>query len=118
MPIAFDVSEVVSMADQLRDIGANADAKLAGQFDAWVDATVDAMRDEVPKDEWDMHDSITVERDGLTATIGPTNTDDRGRPIAFFVNYGAGSRAPNDFIGRTAARAAETAADFDVADVL
>jgi hypothetical protein len=118
MAVAFDVSEVVEFAGYLHAAAQDADGNLAEAFGAWVDEAADIMADEVPVDQGTMKDSITVERDGLTATIGPTNVDDKGRPIGFFVNYGAGRRSPNDFIGRTAARASEAAGAFSVADVL
>lgn len=116
--VAFDVAEVVAFAGYLQSAAGEVDGTLAEAFDGWVDEVADIMRDEVPKDTWELHDSITVERDGLTATIGPTNVDDKGRPIGFFVNYGAGNRPPNDFIGRTAALAGEAAGAFSVEDVL
>lgn len=121
MAVAFDVSEVVDLSDFLRATAENveeAGGTLAEAFSEWVDETADIMRDEVPVDQGEMRGSITVEMDGLSATIGPTNTDERGRPIGFFVNYGAGNRAPNDFIGRTAERAREAAGAFSVADIL
>ncbi len=119
MAVAFDVSEVVEFAGYLRAAATDADGTLAEAFDGWVDEVADIMADEVPVDQGTMKDSITVEKHGpLTATIGPTNTDDQGRPIGFFVNYGAGNRGPDDFIGRTAALAGEAAAAFSVADVL
>jgi hypothetical protein len=118
MAIAFDVAEVVEFAGYLHAKAEDADGTLAEAFGGWVDEVADIMVDEIPVDQGDMRDSVTVERDGLEATIGPTNTDDRGRPIGFFVNYGAGNRPPNDFIGRTAALAAEAAGAFSVADVL
>jgi hypothetical protein len=116
---AFDVTEVVEFAGYLHGLADDADGNLEEAFGAWADETADIMRDEVPKDTWEMHDSITVERHGpLTARIGPTNVDDAGRPIGFFVNYGAGNRPPNDFIGRTADRAGEAAGAFTVEDLL
>ena len=111
MAVAFDVSEVVDFTERLRDASDNIEATTGEWLEGWADAVADQMREEVPVDEGDMKDSITVEMEGLSATIGPTNTDDQGRPIGFFVNYGAGNRSPNDFIGRTAAFARDRGAD-------
>ena len=119
MAAAFDVSEVVNMADQLRAAATEADKSLRQTFDRWADDVADVMRGEIPVESGETRDSVTVnEGDGLSATIGPTNTDERGRPVAFFLNYGTGSQAPDDFIGRTASRARSMLDDFDVRDVL
>lgn len=119
MPAAFDVSEVVEAAERLRESATNADKTLEHQFVRWVEGVADVMRDEIPKDTQETADSVTTDYgDGLTATIGPTNTDERGRPVGFFVNYGTGRQAPDDFIGRTASRAPDELGDFDVSEVL
>ena len=119
MAVAFDVSEVVEVGDRLRFAADNADATLSDAFDDWTEQVRDVMVDEMPVDEGTMRESTTIEKHGLLeATIGPTNTDDRGRPIGFFVNYGAGNRAPNDFIGRTAATAGDMTPDVGLDELL
>lgn len=119
MAVAFQVSEVVEAAERLREAADKTDMALGDTFRTWAKSAEKFMRDEVPKDTWETHDSITVEYDeGLTATIGPTNRDEKGRPVAFFINYGTKAQPPNDFIGRTTRRARKALQDFDVADVL
>ena len=110
MAVAFQVSEVVAMADHLKEAAQVAPDRLQPSFAEWVDETYDIMQDEMPELTGELKESTTVEWDGpLSATIGPTNTDDAGRPIGFFVNYGAGNRDPDDFIDRTAMRSGEAA---------
>lgn len=75
----------------------------------WADVTAAIMAEEVPYDTGEMSESITVEMSGTTATVGPTNRDDQGRPIAHFHQYGYRGKQPNDFLGRTARRAVEEA---------
>lgn len=117
--VAFRVNEVVEFAGFMRASADQADGNFTETFDQWVEEAEAIMRDEVPKDTWDTHDSITVERNSKTsATIGPTNRDAQGRPVGFFINYGTASQPPDDFIGRTAERAQEAAGAFTVADVL
>jgi hypothetical protein len=116
--VAFDATEIVQVADRLAHVAEAYDTTVGETFDAWVDSTADIMRAEIPVDQGDMRDSVTVERDGMVATIGPTNTDDKGRPIGFFVNYGAGNRAPNDFVGRTADQAREAIYGLQLPDLL
>jgi hypothetical protein len=83
------------------------------------EAVADRMRREIPELSGETRRSVTVERsDELTATIGPTNRDEKGRPVGFFINYGTGRQAPDDFIGRTAAEARKAASTFEVGDVL
>lgn len=119
MPAAFDVSEIVEMADHFRDSAATADQSLEHQFVRWVEDVADVMRDEIPTDTHETANSVTTEYgDGLTATIGPTNTDDKGRPVGFFINYGTAAQGPDDFIGRTAARAGQSLDELDVSEVL
>jgi hypothetical protein len=119
MAKAFDVSQVVAQADRLRDSAANAEKTLEHQFVRWVEDVADVMRDEIPKDTHETADSVTTDYgEGLSATIGPTNTDERGRPVGFFINYGAGGRSPDDFIGRTATRAPQSLDQLDVREVL
>lgn len=63
----------------------------------------DKMREEVPKDTRETHDSITVEMDGdgMGGSVGPTNVDERGRPVGFFIAHGHGDVPPNPFDLRT-----------------
>lgn len=119
MPAAFDVSELVNLADDLRTKAGQTDEALRPTFDRWAEDVADVMRDEIPKETEETANSVTVEAgQGLSATVGPTNTDERGRPVGFFINYGTGAQAPDDFIGRTAARAPQALGDFDVREVL
>jgi len=119
MAVAFRTSELLDVAEQLRQAAAQAETNLADEMDGWADATADVMRDEIPVLSAETRDSVTVNRPGpLVATIGPTNRDDSGRPVGFFINYGTGRQGPDDFIGRTAAAARDAAANFDVGAVL
>lgn len=118
MPIAFQVAEVAEAADRLRAAASQTGSALSDQFDMWAESVADIMHEEIPEDSGDTRESVTIERHGpLTATIGPTNTDDAGRPIGFFINYGAGAKDPNDFIGRTAEQASD-AVDINLDGVL
>lgn len=119
MPAAFNVSAVVEQADRLRAAAERTDESLRSTFDAWTAKTATVMVDEIPRDSGETAESVTVEDgDGLSATIGPTNRDDKGRPVGFFINFGTGRQGPDDFIGRTAARAPGLLDDFDVTAVL
>lgn len=118
--VAFKVNEVVDAGEALRSAAAAAEEELEPSFRRWVEATRDVMHHEIPVDQGETRRSLTVQYgDGLSATIGPTNRDKRGRPVGFFINYGTGRQQPDDFIGRTARRApALIGRLFDVSDVL
>ena len=122
MSVRIDASDLVDAAASLRETANNAEGALSEQFDGWVDAATEIMRDEIPVDEGELRDSIEVERDGLSAKITPTKRvpgaggSDHG--LAFLLEYGVGKREPNPFVLRTAERAREAAAEFSVGDVL
>ena len=61
------------------------------------------MQDEVPVLSGETRASITIEidDDGMGGSVGPTNRGNRGEPIAFFIEYGLGSQAPDPFVLRT-----------------
>ena len=122
MSVRIDASSLVDAAASLRETANNAESALSEQFDGWVDAATEIMRDEIPVDEGELRDSIEVERDGLSAKITPTKRvpgaggSDHG--LAFLLEYGVGKRPPNPFVARTAERAREAAASFSIGDVL
>lgn len=111
---------VSATAEQMQNAARHYGQTFDETFGAWADSVGDAMREEIPKDTHETSESVTVEyrsRGPLkVARIGPTNTDSRGRPIGFYINYGAAGRPPVDFIGSTRLRAEDV--DFDVGSVL
>lgn len=117
--IAFRVNEAIEAGAALRAAADAYGQSARESFTAWVETTTEAMREEVPKESWETHDSIEAQHHGpMEATIGPTNRDDAGRPVAFFINYGRGGQPPDDFIGRTTARSQAAIDDFDISGVL
>lgn len=121
--MAFDVSELSSAAVRLEVAGEQVDESLRSVFNGWVDEVHEIMRDEVPVDEGDLRDSIEVERgDGLTAEIRPTErVPGKGgttHSLGHIIEHGAGNRAPNPFMARTAVRARDVAPTIDASDVL
>lgn len=104
MPKAFtDVSEIELLAGRLADAG---DEAIDRTREFVRTASADArsrMRAEVPVETGETRDSITVEidDDGMGASIGPTNRGDKGEPIGFFIEFGAGNRSPDPFVLRT-----------------
>jgi hypothetical protein len=119
MARAFDVSEVVSAATQLREAAKLSGRTLDRQVEEWAQATARSMRREIPQVSGETRRSVTVDRpDELTATVGPTNRDEQGRPVGFFLQYGPGNRQPDDFIGRSAVHAKRLVDAVDVSDVL
>ena len=109
-----------AVADKLRDAATQSNRTIGDAFDDWAERVADVMREEIPKDTGETADSVTVQprsRGGQhRARIGPTNVDERGRPVGFYLNYGAAGRPPDDFIGRTAARVLDD--PFDGSGVL
>ena len=71
-----------------------------------LDEAADWMYAEAPVDEGEMRRSITVEvdGDGMGGSVGPTATDEKGRPYPFFVEYGSSDTPPNPFVLRTRVR--------------
>jgi hypothetical protein len=119
MARAFDVSEVVDAATQLRGAARLSGRTLHRQVEEWAQATARSMRREIPEVSGETRRSVTVDRpDELTATVGPTNRDEQGRPVGFFLQYGPGNRQPDDFIGRTAVHARKLAGEVDPSGVL
>ena len=100
----------------LRDRAERTGAEIPELFSRWAEGVADIMREEVPKDSWETHDSITVTNyGGLLAKIGPTNRDDAGVPIAQYIEYGRpGVQDPDPFIHRTRNRVMEAAQFEDV----
>lgn len=102
--MTVDVSEVYALSAGL----AAAADRVPEQVRAFVASAGEdiraRMRDEVPVDQGETRDSITVEvtDDGMTVEVGPTNRDAKGRPIGTFIEYGSRGVAPNPFVLRTA----------------
>ena len=71
-----------------------------------LEEAADWMYAEAPSDEGELRRSITVEMDsdGRGGSVGPTATDEKGRPYPFFVEYGTSDTPPNPFVRRTTAR--------------
>lgn len=71
-----------------------------------LDEAADWMYAEAPADEGDLRRSITVEvdGDGMGGSVGPTATDEQGRPYPFFVEHGTSDTPPNPFVLRTRVR--------------
>lgn len=114
MPRAYtDVSELDVLAGQLAEAGDQA-IEASREFVRDVAPNVQRrMRTEVPVDDGDTRDEITVDidGDGMGASIGPTNVDNRGRPVGFFIEYGTSDTPPNPFVRRTSEWAARTLPD-------
>lgn len=121
MPVSvnFATDQLDEFAARLNDTAENVEAKLSGQFDDLLDDAYEAMYEETPVDEGGLRDSIVVARHGpLSAEIYPTKRVSGNHGLAFLIEYGAGNRPPNPFITRTAVRANQAAANFDISDVL
>lgn len=117
--VSVNTSELQALAGRMSDAAAAADDRLEPTFRRWAQSVWTVMREEVPVNTEETRNSITVEwGDGLSATVGPTNRDKKGRPVGRFINYGTRRQAPNDFVGRTAVRARQDLDLLDVADVL
>lgn len=106
MPRAFiDTQQLDVFAGDLRRL---ADEGVQTEVRAFMRRALDdvaaKMREEVPKDSGETHDSITVEvdDDGMGGSVGPTNVDERGRPVGFFIAHGTSDTPPNPFDLRTA----------------
>lgn len=111
------VDDLLKAAESLQERAARTGVTMPDLVQRWAEGVADIMREEVPKDSWETHDSITVTTFGKSgARIGPTNRDDAGVPVAQFIEYGRpGVQDPDPFLHRTAGRVME-AADFE--DVL
>lgn len=98
-----DISELELFAGQLADAANGAEDRVRSFIAEAAEDVAAHMADEVPVDSGETRDSITVEfgDDGMSASIGPTNTDEGGRPVGFFIEHGAGNRAPDPFVLRT-----------------
>jgi len=109
--------DVERVADELRARADRTGATVKDLVADWAEGVADIMREEVPKDSWETHDSITVTPFGKAgARIGPTNRDPNGVPVAQFIEYGRpGVQDPDPFLKRTAGRVMEA---FDAEDVL
>ena len=104
-----DVSEIELFGEHLREAVDITDERVADFVAESLDNAADRMRSEIPlgigSHGQHERESVTVEldSDGLGGSVGPTETDPKGKPTGFFLQYGHGSVAPNDFIGRTTA---------------
>lgn len=115
----FSGAELTEFAAHLNDVAENAEKKLSGAFDELIDDAYEFMWDETPVDTGDLRDSIVVIRHGpLSAEVVPGKRVSGNHGLAFLIEYGAGNRPPNPFITRTAARANQAAAKFDLSSVL
>lgn len=100
----FDVSELDDLAARFR-AAADATPDRVRQFVTDTGEQIrQRMRDEVPVDSGETRDSIqsVVADDGTAVEVGPTNRDDKGRPIGHFIEYGARGIPPDPFVLRTA----------------
>lgn len=115
--VTVRASDLLDAANQLRSRADRTGANLNDLVQEWAEGVADIMREEVPKDSWETHDSITVTPFGKAgARIGPTNRDPNGVPVAQFIEYGRpGVQDPDPFLHRTAGRIMEA---VDLEDVL
>lgn len=98
MASAFEsVAEIEALADRIVEAGSEAEARLRDVVRTTALDAQQFMRRVVPVDEGDTRDSITVEIDGLVASVGPTNLDPNGKPIGFFIENGTDDTAPRPF---------------------
>lgn len=120
LTIAVHTPRIRIAADGLREAARRYDQTFEESFVAWAESTADAMREEIPKDTHETSESVTVKYGSRgnrrTAAIGPTNRDAKGKPVGFFLNYGAAGRTPANFIGATDERARDI--DFEIGFVL
>ena len=110
MPQAFtDVSELTVFADHLNATDERTVTEGRKFVDGMLGDAWTKMRAEVPVDEGETRDHVTVEvdDDGFGGSVGPTNRDAKGRPIGFFIEYGTSDTAPDPFVKRTADWAAK-----------
>ena len=102
-----DVREIEAHADWLDELGAAGDEIARG---AVRDTAVEVQAEQiarVPVFEGETRDSIEIQYsdDGLTASIGPTNVDEKGRPVGFFIEYGRTNQDPQPFVRPSAKHA-------------
>jgi|GEM_PF-6261528 len=109
-------ADLIAAAESLQQRADRTGAKMGDLLDRWAEGVADIMREEVPKDSWETHDSITVDRVGQRSRrVGPTNRDPKGVPVAQFIEYGRpGVQDPDPFLHRTAGRVMEAAEFEDV----
>lgn len=124
MPAFADVSELTLYAESLRQAGIEGEERTREfiRTEAGPDL-VDKMREEVPRDSDDTYDSIEAQydADGLGVSVGPTNRDEKGRPVGYFIEHGTNDTTPDPFVLRTAMWAERTMpglADDIVRDIL
>ena len=122
MSVRVDVGELTYLAERYQAAADNIENLVAEPFNAWVDETYEAMREETPVHEGELRDSIEVERNGLEAKIRPTKrvpgAGGSDHSLGFLIEHGVGNRPPNPFIGRTAERARESVPQVNISDVL
>lgn len=108
MPRAFtDTQQLTAFSSRLLRLANEGVQTAAKEFLAdRLDEAADWMYAEAPADEGDLRQSITVEMDGdgMGGSVGPTATDEKGRPYPFFVEHGHGDVPPNPFVLRTRVR--------------
>lgn len=108
MPRAFtDTQQLTAFSTRLLRLANEGVQTAAKDFLAdRLDEAADWMYAEAPSDEGDLRQSITVEMDGdgRGGSVGPTATDEKGRPYPFFVEHGHGDTPPNPFVLRTRVR--------------
>jgi len=108
--VAFKTTELIDLADQLDRWAELGDQAVIRAIRETADDVYDEQFRRVPVDSGDTRDSITVlyADQGRTASIGPTNRDDSGKPVGFFIEYGARGIEPVPFV-RQSAKHARTA---------
>lgn len=108
MPRAFtDTQQLTAFSNRLLRLADEGVQTAAKEFMAdRLDEAADWMYAEAPVDEGELRRSITVEvdGDGMGGSVGPTATDEKGRPYPFFVEHGRGDVPPNPFVLRTRVR--------------
>lgn len=112
MSASFDVTQIEALAERL-SVPMPTDQQVAEFVAEMGDAIHDRMRDEVPVDSGETRDSITVvySDGGRSVSVGPTNVDGAGRPVAHFIVHGARGIPPNPFDMRTAEWARQEVAE-------
>lgn len=119
MPRAFtDVTELEVLAGRLENAADGVDDRARRFIEDASEDVRRRMRREVPIESGETRESITVDNDGLSASVGPTNRDRKGRPVGFFIEYGTGRQAPDPFVRRTAEWAERTLPDRAASEVL
>ena len=115
--VSVDTSQLSDAAASLIEAAARVQVG-DEKFEQWAEQTAQIMREEVPVDSGETRDSIMVRRTTDGYKIGPTNRDDKGRPVGVFIYYGTRGNPGDKFLDRTAEQALEHAPQIDVDGLL